>query len=43
MDLVDELTGLAADAGLELQNSSPVSDERTALEFRVRPRAEGIR
>ncbi|RZQ62530.1 methyltransferase [Amycolatopsis suaedae] len=30
-----ELTGLAADAGLELRRSGPVSDGRTALEFGV--------
>ena len=34
---VDELTALAADTGLELQSASPVSDERTALEFRAAP------
>jgi SAM-dependent methyltransferase len=34
---VDELTALAADCGLVLQRSGPVSDGRTALEFGVAP------
>jgi hypothetical protein len=34
---VEELTALAADSGLVLRASSRVSDERTALEFRVAP------
>ncbi|HEU5469953.1 MAG TPA: methyltransferase [Actinophytocola sp.] len=34
---VDELTTLAAGCGLRLDRSGPVSDERTALEFRVAP------
>jgi hypothetical protein len=32
---VEELTELAADCGLVLRGSAPVSDERTALEFGV--------
>lgn len=40
---VDELTRLAADCGLLLRSSAPVSDGRTALEFAVDPgwHAEG--
>lgn len=36
---VDELAGLAADCGLVLHGSAPVAEGRTALEFRVAPRA----
>lgn len=34
---VDELVGLAADAGLVLRRSGPVAEGRTALEFGVAP------
>ena len=30
---VDELAALAAECGLEFRGSSPVTDERTAMEF----------
>ncbi|WP_211841373.1 methyltransferase [Saccharopolyspora antimicrobica] len=40
---VDELTALAAETGLELQSATEVSDERTALEFRIAPQPAGTR